>query len=111
MADITFHLKEHPALDAAEHLVERLENETGVTSAILDTSQARLFVTFDAMRTGDMAIQQVIEQEGFHVAEEDETLGYQTDQPGYTQLATEREVEEGRAVDLTRDAEIPWYHQ
>ncbi|MNY81913.1 hypothetical protein D3C86_2237330 [compost metagenome] len=63
------------------------------------------------MRTGDMALQEVIEQEGFHVEEESETLGFDTDQPGYTELARERETEEARAVDLTRDAEIPWYHQ
>ncbi|MNX72470.1 hypothetical protein D3C86_1038250 [compost metagenome] len=111
MADITFRLKEHPALDAAEHLVERLEHERGVTSAILDTSRARLFVTFDAMRTGDIALQKAIEDEGFHVTDEEETTGFDTDQPGYTELARERQTEEGRAVDLTRDAEIPWYHQ
>lgn len=107
MADITFQLKEHPALDAAERLVERLEQERGVASAILDTSRSRLFVTFDAMRTGDMALQQAIEDEGFHVSDEAETMGYDTEQPGYTRLAREREIEEGHAVDLTRDAE---YH-
>ncbi|MNT80017.1 hypothetical protein D3C72_2194220 [compost metagenome] len=82
-----------------------------MTSAILDTSRSRLYVTFDAMRTGDMALQKAIEDEGFHLSDETETGEFDTDQPGYTRLAQEREVEEGRALDLTRDAEIPWYRQ
>ena len=106
MSDAIFYLQEKPALPQAEKLEERLEKQQGVIDVNVDASQSRIFVTFDPDRTGELALQQTIEQEGFHVSEENAGLGFTTDQPGYTELASERELEQEAATQLTQDAEL-----
>lgn len=111
MSDATFKLQAKPDLKGAERLTERLERVIGVTSAVVDPAERRILVTFDSDRTGDIALSQIIESEGFMVASEDETLSFTTDTPGYTDVARNEIAEQQAATNLTRDAEIPWYNR
>lgn len=105
MADTIFNLNPAPTEASAQCLVEAMEHVTGVTSATVDTASQRLFVTFDAMRTGELALEQALQQAGFAVAGEEE-VGFMSDVPGYTQEAIAQEQGQASATALTRDQEI-----
>lgn len=105
MADVIFNLKPAPTESDAERLVEALEHVTGVTDATVDTASRRLFVTFDAMRTGDLALEQAVKQVGFELAATDE-VGFMTDVPGYTREAEAQVQNQEVATAMTRDSEI-----
>jgi len=105
MGDATFQLRQKPDMATAERLAQRLDAEPGVTSAVVDPNLARVYVTFDARKTGDLHLQQVIEQEGQAIAESDETLDFSSHAPGYTEIAREQEGEQEAATRLAFEAE------
>lgn len=105
MAESIFNLKPAPTEADAERLVEAVERVMGVTDATVDTATQRLFVTFDTMRTGDIAIENVLKNEGFAVASEDE-VDLDTDAPGFTTEAERLEQNQAIATGMTRDQEI-----
>lgn len=105
MAESIFNLKPAPTEADAVRLVKAVEAVTGVTDATLDTANRRMFVTFDAMRTGDIELERILKAEGFEVASENE-VGYMTEQPGYTREADVQEQDQAVATRMTQDQEI-----
>jgi len=104
--NLVFQLASRPALREAQQLSEALDRQSGVTSALVDAQQGRVYVTFDPDLTGDMALQQVVEGMGYRVSREDEPLDFATETPGYLGEIRGEEAQLDRAVDLLRDAEF-----
>jgi len=104
--NLVFQLARRPGLAEAQALSEALDRERGVTSALVDPQQARVFVTFDPDLTGDMALQGVVERMGHRLADEGEGPGFTTETPGYLSEAQDARMTLDTAVGMVRDAEF-----
>lgn len=104
--NLVFQLAKRPDLTEAQRLSQTLDQERGVTSALVDPQLARIFVTFDPDLTGDLALQSVVERMGYRIAREGEPLAFMTETPGYlSEVQTERS-ELDAAIGMVRDAEF-----
>lgn len=99
--DAVFQLKTPPEAGDIDRVEQSLRAQRGVTWASVDPRQGRVFVSFEPMLTGEMALQEEIERQGLRVAQSDETVDYLTDTPGYTREAADRVTEQHGALNTT----------